>query len=288
MTKLGAPAVVAAMALLLGLAASPDLPVLGWHPAVGGVLAGLAALFVVSLVDRRTPRRLVALGAATLALALAHDALRGERGSLTLSEGQGTRTFEEDGADGRPLGLHPLGDAVVLEERRPDGTVTLLAEDAARRVEVSPRRAASVAGYRVGDPRRATLGTRLRLRVTGGAGGEASMREGDKARIGDLDVTVEQYFPDFAVENNQPFSRSDEPRNPAALLRVQRGASSWRLFVIRAAPGIHRPEGLDRTLALADIVPDEGVTLSVAREPAALLAGLGVLVVAVGVAWSRW
>jgi hypothetical protein len=60
------------------------------------------------------------------------------------------------------------------------------------------------------------------------------------------------------------------------------------VFVIRAMPGIHHPEGLDRTLTLADVVPDEAVRLSVHREPAVLLAGLGLLVAAIGVAWSRW
>src|SRR5690242_21131868 len=42
--------------------------------------------------------------------------------------------------------------------------------------------------------------------------------------LGDLEVAVERYFPDFALDGqNQPYSRSDEPRNPAALLQVSRG-----------------------------------------------------------------
>jgi hypothetical protein len=171
----------------------------------------------------------------------------------------------------------------------PDGTAVLGRDDASAPLRVSPQRAVGLGGYRLGDPRRvAGPGTRLLLRVSGGASGEAALREGEKAHLADLDVTVEQYFPDFAVENNQPFSRSDQPRNPAALLRVERGTSSWRAFVIRAMPGIHRPEGLDRTLALVDIVPDEAVRLAVAREPAALLAALGLVVATIGVAWSRW
>jgi hypothetical protein len=100
---------------------------------------------------------------------------------------------------------------------------------------------------------------------------------------------VSRYFPDFALdERQQPFTRSDQPRNPAALLEVTRGTASWRVFVIRAMPGVHRPPGLDRTLALVGVVSDEAVRLSVHREPASLLAGLGLLVAAIGVAWSRW
>src|SRR5207302_1175532 len=86
----------------------------------------------------------------------------------------------------------------------------------------------------------------------------------------------EQYFPDFALDaKQQPYSRSAEPRNPAALLRVTRGAEAWRVFVIRAMPGIHRPERLDRTLSLTDVVVSEAVTLRVSREPAAAVAPRG-------------
>ena len=76
--------------------------------------------------------------------------------------------------------------------------------------------------------------------------------------------------------------------NPAALLRVERAGEAWRVFVIRALPGIHRPEGLDRTLTLVGVTGGNGVEMSVSREPAALLAALGVLVAMAGVAWSRW
>jgi hypothetical protein len=278
------------MALALGLATSPDLPLRRWQPVVGGVVAGLTALFVVALLDRRAPRRLVAVGAATFALAVAYDAVRGEQGTMTLARGQGTQTFDEEGPGGRRLGFHPLGDTVVLEAVEADGTAVLSQTAAQRRARVTRRRAAAVSGYRVGTPAGVvTGGALLLIRVSGAAEGEVTLREGEKGRAGDLDIAVTQYFPDFALdERQQPFSRSDQPRNPAALLAVTRGTTSWRVFVIRAMPGVHHPEGLDRTLTLVDIVPDEAVRFSVHREPAALLAGLGLLVAAIGVAWSRW
>jgi len=285
--RLGTSTAVALMALALSLVTSPDAAVLARHPAVAGVVAGLTALFVVALLDRRAPRRLVGVGAATFALAVAYDGVRGEHGSITLAPGEAVRTFEEEGAGGRRLGLRPLGDAVALEAVEPDGTIVLGQPEAQRRVRVAPGRAATVAGYRLGGPRR--VGARLVLRVSAGAEGEVTLREGETGNAGDLEITVERYFPDFALdERQQPFSRSDAPNNPAALLGVTRGTASWRVFVIRALPGIHHPEGLDRTLTLVDVEPDEAVVLSVHREPAALLAGLGLLVAAIGVAWSRW
>src|SRR5262249_3221371 len=119
--------------------------------------------------------------------------------------------------------------------------------------------------------------------------GEVSLRESESGRAGDLDIMVERYFPDFALDGEQkPFSRTDEPRNPAALLQVRRGASSWRVFVIRALPGLHHPEGLDRTITLTHMSGDQAVQMAVAREPGAPLVALGLLIAAGGVAWSRW
>ena len=66
MTRLATSTAVALMALALALVTSPDAALLARHPAVAG---GLGALFVVALLDRRAPRRLVGVGAATFALA---------------------------------------------------------------------------------------------------------------------------------------------------------------------------------------------------------------------------
>ncbi len=71
MTRLGTSTAVALMALALSLVTSPDVPFLARHPVVAGVVAGLTALFVVALLDRRAPRRLVGVGAATFAPAVA-------------------------------------------------------------------------------------------------------------------------------------------------------------------------------------------------------------------------
>jgi hypothetical protein len=113
------------------------------------------------------------------------------------------------------------------------------------------------------------------------------VRPGAPATVDDLHIALEQYFPDFALDaKQQPYSRSAEPRNPAALLRVTRGSAAWRVFVIRAMPGIHRPEGLDRVLSLTDVVVSEAVTLRVSREPAAAVALGGMMVMALGMAWA--
>src|SRR5207245_840228 len=166
----------------------------------------------------------------------------------------------------------------------PAGAILLVGPRGQARLLVSPQRAVSWAGFRLGSPRRIATGeaASLRVTVTGPAGPQAvDVVPGQLTRAGDLEIGVERYFPDFVLdERQQPFSRSLEPRNPAALLQVRRGGQAWRVFVIAAMPGIHRPEGLDRSFSLLSMTPLETVEIAVAREPAAPLAGAALLLLA--------
>jgi hypothetical protein len=269
------------------------------HPALSSVLhlplvsiSALALLLVAGLLagPRDPGGRLVGAGAFAVALAVGYDGLRGHRGTLTLEPGQGTQSFEEEGPDGQSLGLRPLGYGVVLERVDPDGGAMLKAGDGAT-IAIRPGRAASHGRFRFGVYARregAESSTRLRIAAAGPHGSSAvEVGPGAPATVDGLQISLEQYFPDFALdEKQQPYSRSAEPRNPAALVRVTRGAEAWRVFVIRAMPGIHRPEGLDHVLSLTDVVVSEEVTLRVSREPAAAVALAGMTVMALGMAWA--
>jgi len=275
--------------LLLAAALHPALSTL-LHPPLVAVSA-LALLLVAGLLagPRNPGGRLVGVGALAVALAIGYDGLRGHRGMLTLEPGQGTQSFEEEGPDGRSLGLRPLGYGVVLERALPDGGAVLKAGDGAS-IAVRPGRAASYGGFRFGVAarREGAESSALRIAVAGPHGSSViEVGPGAPATVDGLQISLEQYFPDFALDNKQqPYSRSAEPRNPAALLRVTRGTEAWRVFVIRAMPGIHRPERLDRVLSLTDVVVSEAVTLRVSREPAAAAALGGMIVMALGMAWT--
>jgi hypothetical protein len=268
------------------------------HPALSRVLhpplasiSALALLLVAGLLagPRDPAGRLVGAGAFAVALATGYDGLRGHRGTLTLEPGQGSQSFEEEGPDGRSLGLRPLGYGVVLERVDPDGGAVLKAGDEAT-IAVRPGHAASHGGFRFGISahRGAAEPSALRIAVAGPQGSSVvEVHPGAPVTADGLRIDVEQYFPDFALdEKQQPYSRSAQPRNPAALLRVTRGTQAWRVFVIRAMPGIHRPEGLDRVLSLTDVVVSEAVTLRVSREPAGAVALAGMIMMALGVAWA--
>jgi hypothetical protein len=284
-----APALVAVCSVLLAATLHPLGPSrLHLPPAA---TAALALFTVVGLLARGQGigPRLVGLGALTVACAVGYDGLRGHRGTLSVEPGQGAQRFEEEGPEGRSLGLRPLGFDVVLERLEADGRARLRTGDGAT-LEVAPARAASFGGLRLGVAGRETAAEapELRIAVAGPAGEPRTivLHAGEAAAVDGLQVSLERYFPDFALDKDQqPYSRSAEPRNPAALLRVTRGTEGWRVFVIRAMPGIHRPAGLDQVLSLTDVGSRAAVRLRVSREPAAALAFAGALLVAAGLAW---
>lgn len=289
MTLLAWRGLTATCGLLLAAALHPALPS-ALHPPLAATSA-LALLLVVSLFGgpRDAAGRLVGVGALAVALAFGYDGLRGHRGTMTLEAGQGTQSFEEEGPEGRSLGLRPLGFGVVLERVDADGAAVLKAGDGAT-ITVRPEKAAAHGGFRFGVAARrgGDEPSALRIAVAGPRGASmVEVRPGAPAEADGLQIAVEQYYPDFALdEKQQPYTRSAEPRNPAALLRVTRGAQAWRVFVIRAMPGIHRPEGLDQVLSLIDVVASEAVTVRVSREPGAAVAIAGLAVMALGLAWG--
>jgi hypothetical protein len=116
----------------------------------------------------------------------------------------------------------------------------------------------------------------------------ADIAPGVPGRAGEMTIALEQYFPDFALdERQQPFSRSAEPRNPAALLTIETGGRTYRAFVLRSMPGVHRVEGLGLAFSLLEIEPERAAEIAVHREPAALVALAGALLLAAGLALSR-
>jgi hypothetical protein len=219
-----------------------------------------------------------------LLLALAADGLLAHHGSMRIAAGQARPHFDETGADGRSLGLRPLGFPVVAEAVSPEGAVTLALPTG--RALVTADRAASSGGWRFARPRAALTGEAARLRVAASDGTRtfvADVAPGAPGLAGDATVALEQYFPDFALDERQaPFSRSLEPRNPAALLRVERGGESHRAFVLRSMPGVHRVAPLGLAFSLLDVEPERAADLDVHREPAAPFVFLGGLLVLAG------
>ena len=296
MSALARPGVLASVLAASALVLHPFLGASRWLPGRPAVLAALLALTVLGLLARaaspsgRANDWLAAAGAALLFVALGVDGLRGHHGTLSLVPGQVRPHFDETGPDARPLGLRPLGFAVGAERLLDSGDVLLALPGRDAPVVLTPQRSVAFGGYRFARPRVTTTGSAARIRVAASDGRRTETTDvepGTPARAGDLTITLDDYFPDFALdENRQPFSRSSEPRNPAALLTVEKGGQSHRVFVLQAMPGIHRVEALGLSFSLLGIEPERQAEIDVHREPAALGVLLGAVLLAMAAVYS--
>jgi hypothetical protein len=296
MSGLAQPGSVAAILTLLAVCLHPDLGSVRWLPdralvvAAGMVLAAtaLAARAAGAAAASRLRDGLVAAAAVSLAVGGGLDGLRGHEGVVTLSAGQARSDFEETGPGGRSLGLRPFGFTVGAAAVDPDGR-TRLVFDGERGAELATDRAVAFGGFRFAQPREAPTGRVARLRVAvSGEQGETQVADvipGEPVEVQGMTLTLEQYFPDFALDENQrPYSRSLEPRNPAALIDVEKNGRSYRAFVIQSMPGIHHVEGLGRAFSLLEAEPERSVEIAVHREPGMPLALLSGLLLAAGLA----
>jgi hypothetical protein len=298
MSALARPGVLASILAAAALLLHPALGAPRWLPERPAVLAALLLLAVLALVaraaaprDRRLGPALTAAGAALLVAALGADGLRGHHGTLRLSAGRAEGNYDEEGPDGRSLGLRPLGFLVGAESVGPGAArVDLALPGRSGTTELTPRRAVAFGGYRFARPSVTTTGGVSRLRVAASDGSStqvADVSPGAPARAGALTISLDDYFPDFALDDRQqPYSRSAEPRNPAALLTVERGGEAHRVFVLQSMPGVHRVESLGLAFSLLEVEPERTAEIAVHREPAAFAALLGALLLSVGVALS--
>jgi len=293
MSALARPSMLAALFSFGALLLHPALAAADWPPGRELALVAVLLLALVGLLGRaiaarggtRTGAWLVMAGAALVVAGIGLDGIRGSDGTLTLGLGQTSGNFDEAGPDGGSLGLRPFGFQVGADARTAAGVSLRLPLGT---VELTDRRAIAVGGFRLAAPSFAATGEVARLRVATSDGTRTEVAEltpDGPTRSGDLSLSLEQYFPDFALDENQrPFTRSLEPRNPAALLRVARGKDVYRAFVLQSMPGVHRVAPLGITFSLLDVQPQERVTIAVHRRPFALAVLVGGLLLLAGVA----
>ena len=298
MSALARPGLVALVLVLTALVLHPELRSDVWLKERSSLLAGLLVLAALALVSRaaqaapggRLGEVLVAAGMATLLAALGADGVWGHHGTLTLAAGQASSNFEEIGPGRRRLGLRPLGFVLQAQRVEPDGRTRLAVSGSADPVDLEVGRAVALGAFRLARLRLATSGGVARLRVAVADGVRTEVADVAPGRVGhasDLTIALEEYFPDFALDESQrPFSRSAEHRNPAALLSVTRGGRVFRAFVIRAMPGVHRVEGLGRAFSLLEVEEERSVEMDVHRDPAALAALVGGLLLVAGLSAS--
>lgn len=295
MSVLSHPAVTAVAAGLLALFLHPATRAEAWLPSAPLVFALLALLLLTSLLAQAIehPReRLLALGALLVVGALGYDGARGFRGTVSLGVGDATNNFAEEGSGGRRLGLRPLGFTMGIDRVREGGRIEVsVRPGSGTPLEMSPERALGLGSFRLGAPRVVPTGEVVRLVVAvlgGPRPAQAVVTPTEAGRVEDLSIGLERYFPDFALDDRQqPMSRSVEPKNPAALLRVEKAGKVYRVFVLGSMPGLHRVEALERSFSMVGVDPNVRVDIAVVSEPAAPFVLLGLAVAAAGALWAR-
>jgi len=295
-SALGRPGFVLAALLACAAALEPALRSEAWLPQRELLLPALLLLGALALVaralgakaERRAGAWILAAGATLGVLATGFDGVRGNHGTLTLGVGQQRNHFDETGPGGRPLGLRPLGFTVGVERLAASGGGVVLALGGRDRVVLLPGGSLTVGGFRLAQPRTAMTGGVARLRLAASDGTRTEVTDvgpGQPGQAFGASVELAQYFPDFALDaNRQPFTRSQEPRNPAALLTVTRAGQAYRAFVLQSMPGVHRLDALGLTFSLLELEPEQAVEIAVHREPAAPFALAAAVLLAVGTA----
>ena len=144
-------------------------------------------------------------------------------------------------------------------------------------------------GYDWEAPR---LGLEVRKRADASFSRPVTLKPGETLAIDDPDVTritVRSFVPDFVIgEGNKVQSRSDEPRNPAALVEAWKGEervfSGWVFAKYpdfgQGHAGAGAPSPLAIVLKTYDAAPYS--VLEAARDPGANLIWLGSLLVTAG------
>jgi hypothetical protein len=292
---LASPSATLLLAVALAAGLHPASPLRRWAEAAPVLMPALALLLVLSLAARASRGlgiALVSLGAAGLLATVAYDQVKGHRGTLELGPGGTTGNYEETGVRDRPVGLRPFGFTVGASSISEAGALLTFSEATGEaRGRVAPARATAYKGQRFGwrAARLSGEAERLEIAVSDGSSERSvALTPGQNANVDGLEIAVEQYFADFALDSSQqPFSRSEVPRNPAAVLRVRRGSETFRVFVIRAMPGIHQVGGLRLSFSLREVEPAKVLRLGVSQEPGAWAAALAVAVAAIGAALRK-
>ncbi len=96
------------------------------------------------------------------------------------------------------------------------------------------------------------------------------------------------FYPDLVVgEGNQPMNRSDQLRNPAALLEVEKGGRPlYRSWVFAYFPEVHSVEGVPFRFRYISFKGLQYTGLQVSKDPGVWIVWLGCTLMVVGLAFS--
>jgi cytochrome c biogenesis protein len=131
-------------------------------------------------------------------------------------------------------------------------------------------------------------GSKVTLRVTDPATGDERLEKLDTRplEIPEMGITLQvlQVLPDFALDNNQkPYSKSNQPANPAALIEVRTAeGQSKRTWLFQRYPDVEMAEGLPVTLGFVEYGGIQYTGLQVVYDPGVWVIWTGCALMVIG------
>ncbi len=113
------------------------------------------------------------------------------------------------------------------------------------------------------------------------------LKVGEKKRLDDTDYEIKlvAFYPDFVItESGQPTTRSDELRNPAALLEVFKGGKPlYRTWVFAFFPNVHSKKNTPFDFKFSGFKPTFYTVLQVSRDPGVWIVWIGCILMVISI-----
>ncbi len=139
------------------------------------------------------------------------------------------------------------------------------------------------ASYGVFSPSEGVLTVKVRDTRTGKVR-QVSLKVGQEKEISDMGVKLKliAFYPDFVITEEGPTSRSDELRNPAALMELDHGNSTSRVWVFAFFPNVHQKKS-DYEVKFVSFKPVFYTVLQVSKDPGVWLVWVGCILMIVAI-----
>ncbi len=132
----------------------------------------------------------------------------------------------------------------------------------------------------------------LLLRSAEAEAGEkrVKVKTGEKIKVDDeTEIQLHRFLPDFVLdENKQPFSRSNEPNNPAALVEItkngEKAFSGWLFARFPEFSQLHPGKGSSLSAELKNYSASQYSVIHVSRDPGTRFIWAGCILIMLGLA----
>ncbi len=113
---------------------------------------------------------------------------------------------------------------------------------------------------------------------------KVQLRVGETQKVPDMGIEVKliAFYPDFVITEEGPTTRSQELRNPAALVEIKKGNSTIKSWVFAFFPNVHEKKS-DYEVKFVSFKPVFYTVLQVSKDPGVWLVWIGCILMIVAI-----